>query len=143
MYRGKVIKGLILLSATVAAFAVTFYQRGGPAGIWFLRLLWGSAILVWLFGPARNAPTVRRWVRDGVLANASVTDCHLGKSYKHPEVRGRRAVHHPLRGDFHDEFGIVAPWAEEVATGSTLDVLVAPEERRTWLTLGLAKPETS
>jgi hypothetical protein len=51
-------------------------------------------------------------------------------------------VHHPVLGDFHDQFLVVAPWAGHVAAGSQLSVLVAPTERETWLTLGLER-ETS
>ena len=136
MYRGKVLKGLIFLSVMGALFAITFYQRGSSATEWTLRLLWGVGILFTLVGPGRNAATVARWARDGLLANASVTECHLGKWYKHAEVRGRRVVHHPLKGDFSEEFAIVAPWAADVISSSTVTVLVAPDERETWGTLG-------
>jgi hypothetical protein len=52
------------------------------------------------------------------------------------QVNGRRVVHHPALGDFRDEFSIVAPWISSVIPGATLQVLVAPRERKTWLTLG-------
>lgn len=90
MYRGKVFRGLISLSMMGALFAITFYQRGSAATEWGLRLLWGFGIVFTLFGPARNASTVARWARDGLLANASLTECHLGKWYKHPKFSPSR-----------------------------------------------------
>jgi hypothetical protein len=42
---------------------------------------------------------------------------------------------HPQLGDFEDEFSLVAPWASAVTAQSKLDVLVAPDGKKTWLTL--------
>jgi hypothetical protein len=138
MYRGKLLRLLFLLGVLSFLFAITFFQPGGPLGIWLLRLLWGGGILFFLFSPGWEGFSVARWARDGLSATADVLQV---ESRKDPDgdshIRGRRVVHHPQLGDFEDEFEIVAPWIEKVRRGSTFDVLVAPRERRTWLTLGV------
>jgi hypothetical protein len=138
MYRGKVFKITLLLSVISALFVITFYQPGGPVTIWILRIFCVGAFLLFLLGPASGTPIVVRWVREGLVASAEVTEAHLGvDDSKAPAARGRRVVHHPVLGDFHDRFAIVAPWADCVTAGSELGVLVAPTERESWLTLGV------
>ena len=143
-YRGKVFKILLLLSVITALFVITFYQPGGPVALWILRIFCIVAFLVFSLGPAWGTPIVARWVREGLVASADVSETHHGvDESKAPAVRGRRVVHHPVLGDFHDEFVIVAPWAGSVTAGSGLSVLVAPDERETWLTLGSPTAATS
>lgn len=138
MYRGKVVRILALESVIVAGFVITFYQGGGPAASWALRIFFVGAFGLFLFGPGRNTFTVARWVREGLPARADVNEAHLGVGeWKRPAVRGRRVIHHPALGDFRDEFAVVAPWAGSVTSGSELVVLVAPNRRESWLTLGL------
>jgi hypothetical protein len=138
MYCGKVLRILLLESVIVAGFVITFYQSGGSGTIWALRIFFAGAFVLFLFGPGRNTFTVARWVREGLPARADVSEAHLGSGeWKRPAARGRRVVHHPVLGDFHDEFAIVSPWAGSVTSGSELIVLVAPNRRESWLTLGL------
>jgi hypothetical protein len=139
MYRGKVGKLVLLDGAAAALFVITFYQHGSPAAGWGLRILWLSCFLLFLLGPGLQARPVARLARDGLVATADVDEAHHGVSrFNRPEVRGRRTVHHPELGDFRDEFAAVGPWAPSVVAGSKLEVLVAPDARKTWLTLGLA-----
>ena len=138
MYPGKLVPLALLVAAGTTFFVITFFQSGGPLSLWFLRLLTGGGTLFFLLAPGQNGVTVARWVRDGLLARADVVDVHLGvDNCKRPKARGRRLVHHPILGDFHDEFSIVAPWADAITAGSTLAVLVPPSELKTWVTLGL------
>jgi hypothetical protein len=144
MYRGKVFKMTLLLSVITALFVITFYQPGGPVTLWILRIFLVGAFLLFSLGPAWGTPIVARWVREGLVASADVNEAHLGvDDSKAPAARGRRVVHHPVLGDFHDRFVIVAPWAGSVTAGSELSVLVAPTKRETWLTLGVEKRETA
>jgi hypothetical protein len=139
MYRGKLLKLALLDGAAAALFVITFYQRGSAASIWGLRIFWLFAFLLFLIGPWLAGRPVARWARDALVATADVEEAHHGLSrFNRPEVRGRRIVHHPELGDFRDEFTTVGPWAPSVVAGSKLEVLVAPDERRSWLTLGLA-----
>ncbi len=94
-------------------------------------------ILLFSLGPGRNAPRVARDVREGLLTQADVTEAHHGVDrLNRKQVRGHRVVHHPALGNFHDEFTIVAPWAESVTQHARLDVVVQPHEPKTVLTLG-------
>jgi hypothetical protein len=138
-YRGKVLRIALLDGIAAAMFVITFYQRGSTASIWGLRIFGLFAFLLFLLGPGLLVQPAVRWARDALVATADVDEAHHGVGdFKRPEVRGRRIVHHPALGDFRDEFAAVGPWAPSVVAGSTLEVLVAPDERRTWLTLGLA-----
>jgi hypothetical protein len=140
MYRGKVLRILLLESVIVAGFVITFYQSGGEAAGWALRIFFVGAFGLFLFGPGRNIFTVTRWVREGLVARAEVIEAHQGVGdWKRPAVRGRRVVHHPQLGDFHDGFSVEAPWASSVTAGSQLNVLVAPTERQSWLTLDVER----
>src|SRR5919108_793982 len=144
MYRGKVLRILLLESVIVPGFVITFYESGGPGATWALRIFFVGAFGLFLFGPGRNTFTVARWVRNGLPARADVNEAHLGVGdWKRPAVRGHRVVHHPMLGDFRDEFVVVAPWARSVTKGSELVVLVAPNERESWLTLGLEPSSAS
>jgi hypothetical protein len=137
-YRGKVFKMLAMLSVITTLFVITFYQPGGPVALWILRIFCVGGFLLFSVGIAWGTPIVARWVRDGLVASADVDEAHHGvDDSKAPAVRGRRVVHHPVLGDFHDQFAVVAPWAGAVTAGSELSVLVAPDKRETWLTLGL------
>ena len=139
MYRGKLLKLALLDGGAAALFAITFYQRGSPASIWGLRLLWSSIFLLFLLGPGLQGRPVARLARDGLVTTADVGEAHHGMSrFNRPVVRGRRIVHHPALGDFRDEFALEGPWTPSVAAGSRLEVLVAPDEQKTWWTLGLA-----
>ena len=143
MYHGKVLKVLLATSVNVALFTITFYQQGGEIGRWLLRLLWGLGILLFALGPGRNAPRVARYVREGLLTQADVTEAHHGvDKLSRKQVRGHRVVHHPALGDFHDEFTIVAPWADSVTQLARLNVVVLPNEPKTVLTLGPSTGET-
>jgi hypothetical protein len=138
MYRGKLLPLVLLVGVGTALFVITFFQPGDAITIWLLRLFLGAGTLFFLFAPGLMGVKAARWVRDGLTAQAEVTEAHVGLDRrKRREVRGRRIVHHPALGDFHDEFAIVAPWAEDVSRMSALDVLVAPTERETWVTLGV------
>jgi hypothetical protein len=122
----------------LALFVITFFQPGGPWGIWTLRILWAGSIAWFLLAPAWEGLQVAARVRDGLVGTADVRASRtLVGRYRIRRVEGRRIVHHPLLGDFPEEFSIAAPWMDAVASGSTMDVLMAPEERQTWLTLGL------
>jgi hypothetical protein len=140
MYRGKMLQVVQLVGVGTALFVITFFQHGDATTGWLLRLFLASATLLFLFGPGVMGVKGARWVRDGLIARAEVTEARVGLDRrKRRKVHGRRIVHHPALGDFHDEFAIVAPWANDVSTTAAFDVLVAPTERKTWLTLGIRR----
>jgi hypothetical protein len=143
-YHGKLLPLLLLDGVGIALFAITFFQSGSAIAGWSLRIFFGGGVLLFLLAPLQAALVIRRRTRDGLLAQAAVTNVRVGGDRQgHREARGTRFVHHPMLGDFHDQFAIVAPWAESISRDSTLDVLVDPTEARTWLTLGLHKPDMS
>jgi hypothetical protein len=128
----------VLLTGTGSAlFAITFFQSGSPLTLWFLRFFTGGGALFFLLAPAHEGIMIGRWVRDGLLASADVLEIHLGADGDGSDSgHGRRVVHHPVLGDFRDAFSVVAPWIRSITPGATLQVLVAPGERETWMTLG-------
>ena len=137
-YCGKLFPLLLLTGTGAALFVITFFQSGSPATLWFLRFLTGGGALFFLVGPALNGMTVARWVRDGLLASADVIEISVAND-RHDGNRGhgRRIVHHPTLGDFREDFLITAQWISSVTPGSTLQVLVAPNEAKSWITVGV------
>lgn len=130
---------LLLVSAFFSAVWVeTFYAvHGGGAEIWFLRLVLavGGAWIV--SAPMWAGLIIASHAREALVTTAEVVEARSGTGrYGEPHVAGRRIVHHPRLGDFRDSFSIGAPWAPAVTRNAVLEVLVAPDERRTWLTLG-------
>ncbi len=84
-----------------------------------------------------------RWCRHGLPAEAVVSEVRLVVKDDERRAQGHRVVRHPTVGEFRDEFDIDAPWAALIAEGSTLDVLVAPDRPKTWLTLGVRRLEAA
>src|SRR5262245_21878456 len=117
----------------------SFFVAGSTTAGWILRVVLGVGTVYLLALPATEGLRAARVTRDGLLTQATVNDARVRDGADGTaRARGRRTVHHPELGDFRDEFIIVAPWADDVRAGSTLDVLVAPRKRETWLTLGVA-----
>ena len=136
--------GPILLVSAVGcvAFVGVLYARGGSG---LLR----AVLLVWMGAAAVGLPLlyiwagvwrVGRWAREGLVAIAEVTEVDLGQDDDgKPQARGHRIVHHPQLGAYHDRFQLGGEWIEEIRVGSTLEVIVAPDATRSWLTLGLKR----
>ena len=138
MYPGIVLRVSVAVGLSSALFVITFFQPGGPWGIWGLRILWAVCIAWFLLAPAREGLQVAARARDGLVGTADVLASRaLVGRYGTGRVEGRRIVHHPLLGDFLEEFSISAPWIDAVASGSTVDVLIAPKKQQTWLTIGI------
>ena len=140
--KGRILPAIFFTALFTALFVLTFFQEGSGIVRAFLQVLWGgfalftSLLLVW--GGLRLA----RWCRYGLVAVADVTEVRMIPDEVDGErrARGRRTVHHPQLGDFREEFAIGGSWVEMINNGSTLDVLVAPDATRSWLTLGIRSP---
>jgi hypothetical protein len=138
MYPGILLRLSFVVGLASALFVITFFQPGGSLGIWTLRVLWITSIVWFLLAPALEGLQVAARVREGVLGTADVLTAQtfVGR-HRLRRVEGRRVVHHPILGDFTDEFSIAAPWIGGVTPRSEVDVLLAPAEQRTWLSLGI------
>lgn len=142
VYPGVRLRIISLVALFAGLFAITFFQSGSTVGIWLLRIFYISGASFFVLVPAWQGLTVARRVRLGLPATAGVHETKI-ETIEWPRrgrlrVHGRRTVHHPTLGDFREDFGIVAPWVADITMSSTLAVLVAPDEPKTWLTLGPA-----
>jgi hypothetical protein len=137
-YRSMALRVLALMVIGLFLFVITFFQSGSASGIWFLRVVWALWTLYLLVGPVLRGLSIARWMRDGVVTTADLIEVSNRKTqYGLAEARVRRLVHHPALGNFHDELVLIAPLTKSLCPGATVDVLVAPHERKTWMTLGL------
>ena len=90
--------------------------------------------------PSSSRTTAIRVARQIVTSDVLACTTQPGR-YDQPRVSGERTVHHPSLSDYRERFVITAAWADQVKSGSRLDVLVSPSEPRTWLTLGVCESE--
>jgi hypothetical protein len=138
MYPGILLRLSFLVGLGSALFVIVFFSPGSAAAGWALQAFFAFGVAWFLLYPAWEGLQVAARARDGLITTAEVVASHafVGRG-RIRRVTGRRIVHHPSLGDFQEDFSIAAPWIDAVTPGSQVDVLTAPLERRTWLTLGI------
>lgn len=138
MYPGILLRLSFLVGLGSALFVIIFFSPGSEAAGWALQVFFAFGIAWFLLYPAWEGLQVAARARDGLISTAEVVSSHTSvERGRIRRVSGRRIVHHPRLGEFVEEFSIAAPWIDAVTPGSQVDVLTAPLERRTWLTLGI------
>jgi hypothetical protein len=138
IYPGILLRLSFLVGLGSALFVIVFFSPGGAAAGRALQIFFALGVAWFLLYPAWEGLQVAARARDGLITTAGVVASHafVGRG-RIRRVTGRRIVHHPSLGDFQEDFSIAAPWIDAVTPGSQVDVLTAPLERRTWLTLGI------
>jgi hypothetical protein len=141
MYSGMLTRVLLLVGVGCALLVATVLQPGSALLGWVLGVFFAAGALFFALAPAAEGLSLVERVREGVLAKADVLEVRrtTGRGGR-PRVEGHRIVHHPFLGDFAERFSIAAPWIDGVTPGSKMEILAAPKERRTWLTLGYSPP---
>jgi hypothetical protein len=143
--RKRVVQVVIASAVFAGLFVLTFFQEGSVIVGLILQAMWlGGFLLVALLIPWTGL-RVARWTRDGLVARADVTNVRMvnDQTDATPRASGRRVVHHPTLGAYDEDFTIAGSWVHEIAKGSGLDVLVAPDHAKSWLTLGLHDPSST
>ncbi len=133
---------LVSLGALILLLVVGWIGKGPVvwAAVGVLAAVGTGMLLLTLMAFRKLHDALRR----GPVRKATVHEAHFqppgdGESdrrgAKNGFAWGMRVVEHP-RGHFEDEFECGAPWAPDLAEGTTVRVLVHPTRKKTLLDLG-------